>query len=132
MTTTNLSPQVKEWKGLVLSFPNLKKIFCFHNSIILINIVKVAMSVVMGILNLSSIDFTQQVFLYALLKSLIVFFFSCVSTKAPPAASMPRGYLLVKMIDTNKRNYTIYAKVILKKKHSCTIGTLIGWNVRFC
>ena len=91
MTTTNLSPQVKEWKGLVLSFPNLKKIFCFHNSTILINIVKVAMSVVMGILNLSSIDFTQQVFLYALLKSLIVFFFFLCEHKGSPSSKHAVG-----------------------------------------
>ena len=51
------------------SLGNLKKIFCFHNSTILINIVKVTMSVVMGILNLSSIDITQQVFSVCFVKS---------------------------------------------------------------
>ena len=38
---------------------NFQKIFCFHNNTILISIVKVAMSVVMSILNLSIIDITQ-------------------------------------------------------------------------
>ena len=41
---------------------NFKKIFCFHNSTILINIIKVAMSVMIGISNLSSTGIVQQVF----------------------------------------------------------------------
>ena len=47
---------------------NFKKIFCFPNSTVRINIVKVAMPVMMGILKLSNTDI-----LYSLLKASIVF-----------------------------------------------------------
>ena len=48
---------------------NFKKMFCFHNSTMLINIVKLAISEVMKILNLPSIDIAQYVFSAFFVKS---------------------------------------------------------------
>ena len=45
---------------------NLKKILYFHNGTILINKIKVSMSVAMAILNLSSLDIAQEMFLISI------------------------------------------------------------------
>ena len=65
------SPSIVIRKGKVNFSPsndhalrNFKKILCFHNDTIQINNIKVSMSVVMGILNLSSIDIAQEMFFY--------------------------------------------------------------------
>ena len=58
------------------------------------------------------------------------FFFSCVSTEAPPAANVPWGFLLRKNEKMQfKIDYTAYTKMILNETYSDTIGTLGEWGV---
>ena len=60
------------------------------------------------------------------------FFFSCVSTKAPPAANMPWGFLFRKndKVQIKKIDYKVYTKVILNETYSETIGTFNERDVK--
>ena len=58
-------------------------------------------------------------------------FFSCVSTKASPAANMPWGFLFRKNEKMQfKVDYIVYTKIILNETYSDTIGTLDEWGVQ--